>query len=295
MQRSQKSTFYALTGMVPVILIIVGACLAQVACNNSSGPGAPGEKTVGTAPEWKVGIALYSFNRHSFTAALDKVDSAGVKYVEGFSFYMLGKEFGDSTLGALSPEGIARMKKMLQDKGLSMESIYVDPRDAEGWKKCFNLAKALGARYLTCEPSKDQWDLADSLAGVYGIQVAIHEHSREQSAYWHPDSVLAAMKGHPNIGACADLGHWARSGLDPVQCLQKLKGHILGIHLKDIDSLNNPKAADVTVGTGVIDYPAVVKELKSQGFKGMIYLECEHKMENNLPDVIQSLKYFNGL
>jgi sugar phosphate isomerase/epimerase len=256
---------------------------------------ASGKKTDVAAPKWKMGIALYSFNKHPFTAALEKVDSAGVKYVEGFSFYMLGKEFGDSALGDLSPSGIGRMKKMLRDKGLSMESVYVDARDAAGWKKYFNLAKALGARYLTCEPSRDQWDLADSLAGVYGIPVAIHEHSREQSAYWHPDSVLAALKGHPNFGACADLGHWARSGLDPVECLQKLKGHILGIHLKDIDSLNDPNAADVIVGTGVINYPAVVRELKSQGYKGMIYMECEHKMDNNLPDVIQSLKYFNGL
>jgi sugar phosphate isomerase/epimerase len=247
------------------------------------------------APKWKMGIALYSFNKHPFTAALEKVDSAHVKYVEGFSFYMLGKDFGDSTLGDLSPAGIARMKKMLQDKGLSMESIYVDARGAAGWKKYFNLAEALGAHYLTCEPAKDQWDLADSLAGVYGIPIAIHEHSREHSAYWHPDSVLAAMKGHPNFGACADLGHWARSGLDPVECLKKLKGHIFGIHLKDIDSLNNPNAADVIVGTGVINYPAVVRELKNQGYKGMIYMECEHKMDNNLPDVIQSLKYFNSL
>ena len=139
MQRSLK-TYYTLAGLVPAILIMLGICLTQAACNNSSGPGASADSAATAqkttaAPEWKMGIALYSFNKHPFTAALDKVDSAGVKYVEGFSFYMLGKEFSDSTLGDLSPDGIARMKKLLQDKGLSMESIYVDPRDAEGWKK----------------------------------------------------------------------------------------------------------------------------------------------------------------
>lgn len=51
------------------------------------------------------------------------------------------------------------------------------------------------------------WDPIDSLAGVYGMNVAIHEHWKGTSAYWYPDSVLDAQKDHPNFGACADLGH----------------------------------------------------------------------------------------
>jgi sugar phosphate isomerase/epimerase len=276
----------------------IGVCLLAGACHNgpSDTAAAGSDSTALAVPGWTMGIALYSFNQHPFTAALDKVDSAHVTSVEGFSFYKLGKAFGDSTMKALSPQGIARMAKMMKDKGISMQSIYVEgSKDPEEWKKFFEMGKTLGVRYLVCEPAKDQWNMADSLAGIYGIPIAIHEHSKELSAYWHPDSVLAAMKGHPNFGACADLGHWARSGLDVVQCLQKLKGHILGIHLKDIDSLNNTKAADVIVGTGVIDFPAVIRELKRQDFKGMIYMECEHKMDNNLPDVIQSLQYFDKL
>ncbi|RFS20058.1 sugar phosphate isomerase/epimerase [Chitinophaga silvatica] len=289
-----KSIFLKLGGKLTALLILLCGFLAQIGCNGSSGTGSNADSTA-TPAKWKMGIALYSFNRHSFTAALDKVDSAGIKYVEGFSFYMLGKEFADSTLGSLSPTGIARMQQIMKDKGISMESLYAEGGNVEEWKRYFEIAKAVGAKFLTSEPARNQWDIADSLAGVYGIPVAIHEHGRGHSAYWHPDSVLAAMKGHPNFSACADLGHWARSGLDPVECLKKLKGHILGIHLKDIDSLNNINAADVTVGTGVINFPAVVRELRDQNYTGMIYVECEHNMENNLADVIQSLKYFNGL
>ncbi len=172
--------------------------------------------------------------------------------------------------------------------------MYVaDAKDAEEWKRYFEMAKTLDMEFLVCEPKKEHWNILDSLGEIYKIKTAIHEHAKGSSRYWHPDSVLAAIKGHKNIGACADLGHWVRSGLDPVKCLQQLKGHIIGIHLKDIAESNNLKGEDVIVGKGVINFPGVVNELKAQNFNGMVYVECEHKMDNNVPDVIESIQYFN--
>ena len=246
--------------------------------------------------EWKTGVALYSFNRFSFVDALAKADSAGAKYVEGFSFHKLGKEFNDSSMSALSDADIDKIKQMLEKKGIEMQSMYVGgAKDAEGWKYYFEMAKKLGMHYLVCEPEKEQWDMLDSLAGLYQIKIAIHEHAKGKSIYWHPDSVLAAIKGHSNFGACADLGHWVRSGLNPVDCLKKLEGHVIGVHIKDLDESNNINANYVTVGKGVIDFPAIITELKRQQFKGNAYVECEHNWENNLPDVAEAMKYFDSL
>ena len=94
------------------------------------------------------------------------------------------------------------------------------------------------------------------------------------------------------MGACADLGHWARNGLDVVKCLQTLEGRVIGVHLKDIKTFNDVKSEDVILGTGVIDYPAVFSELKKQGFNGMYSIEHEANIGNNLSDVIQNRKYF---
>ena len=246
------------------------------------------------AANWNMGIALYSFNLFPFSVALDKADSAGVKFVEGFSFHALKGEFKDSTMADISVYGIMKMKRILDAKGIKMRSIYVaGGKDAEDWKRYFEMAKTLGMEFLVCEPKKEHWDLLDSLGEIYKVKIAIHEHAKGSSMYWHPDSVLAAIKGHKNIGACADIGHWVRSGLDPVKCLNQLKGHIIGIHLKDIAELNNLKGEDVIIGKGVINFPAVVNELKAQNFKGMVYVECEHKMDNNVADVIESIQYFN--
>ena len=247
--------------------------------------------------EWKLGVALYTFHTFSFPDALSKADSAGVKYIEGFTFGKSGAELKDSMIMQLSPAGIDRLKQMIKEKGLKMESIYVvGGSTVDAWKKEFNIAKQLNVKYVTGEPPINMWNSIDSLAGVYGIKVAIHNHWRGMSAYWHPDSVLAALKNHPNFGACPDVGHWPKSGIDPVEGLKKLEGHILAIHFKDIAEYNNPKIRDVPAGTGLVNFPAVFQELKRQNFSGYIMIERDAEDKpSNLPSVIQTVKYYNDV
>lgn len=274
-------------------LALAVSAIGVTSCNNQSVKTGDGQTTEESAVGWKTGVALYSFHQLPYSVAMAKLDSGGIKYTEGFSFYQLGKEYNDSTLGALSPATVEKMNAGMKEKNIKMVSMYVaGGTNVEEWKQTFEVAKRFGVDYVTCEPAKAQWDMIDSLAGVYNIKVALHNHWKEISMYWHPDSVLLAVKDHPNFGACADLGHWVRSGLEPAECLKKLEGHILGIHLKDVDSVGNKDARDMNVGTGVIDFPKVIAELKRQQFKGMIYVECEHNFQNNLPDIKQSLDYF---
>ncbi|NRF40142.1 sugar phosphate isomerase/epimerase [Pedobacter foliorum] len=241
--------------------------------------------------KWKTGVALYSFNQHDLNKALTMAAQSGVKYVEGFSFYNLGPDFRNKAMGDLDEQGTALMQKMLKDKGLTMSSMYVgDANNEAEWKRYFEMGRKLGLKFLVCEPRQDLLDMVDSLAGVYKIKVAIHQHVKGSSPYWHPDTVLAATKGHPNIGACADLGHWVRSGLDPVKCLEILAGHVFAVHLKDVD----PSGTDVDLGTGSINFSGVIRELKKQKFDGFINVECEQNMSDNLEDVKEALAYFNS-
>ena len=244
--------------------------------------------------DWKLGVAMYTFHTMSFPEALAKVDSAGLKYIEGMTFHKSGAELNDTLISKLSPAGIAKLKKMVADKGLKIESIYIGGgKTVDSWKKEFDIAKNLGVKFVTAEPPVNMWDSIDSLAGVYGMKVAIHEHWKGVSQYWHPDSVLAAIKDHPNFGACADLGHWPKSGIDPVEGVKKLSGHIIGVHLKDIAAFDNPKLQDVTVGTGIVNFPGVFAELKKQGFRGHIYIEKDvTNKPSNLPSVLESVKYY---
>ena len=271
------------------------AILFLVQCNNES---KPAETTVSpeksVTDEWKIGVQLWTFHKFNFVTAISKADSAGIKFIEAFPGQKLGGDFKDSTFDiALSAAGRTKVKELLQSKGITLVAFgVVVPQTAEEWKKTFDFAKDMGIQYISAEPLKKHWNYADSLAGAYGTKVAFHDHPKE-SPYWHPDSILAAIKNHPNLGSCADVGHWARNGLDAVECLRKLEGHIFGLHFKDVKEFNKTEAEDVIVGTGILKFPEIFAELKRQGFTGMFSIERENNWNNNVPDVIQTIKFYN--
>jgi sugar phosphate isomerase/epimerase len=242
---------------------------------------------------WKIGVQMWTFRMFTFAEALDKVDSAGVKYIEAYWGQPLGAGMKDSFGIRMSDDSKSRLKQLLQSKGVSIVAMgVISPGTRDEWQKAFDLAKEFGLSYITAEPHKDQWNMVDSLAGSYGIKVAIHDHPKP-NAYWSPDSVLAAIAGHPNIGACADIGHWARNGLNPVDCLKKLEGHVYGVHFKDIVKFDDTRAADTVVGKGVIDFPPIFQELKRQDFNGMFSIEHESNWYHSLPDVIETVRFYN--
>jgi len=249
--------------------------------------------TFNVAANWKIGVQMWTFRVFTFAEALDKVDSAGVKYIEAFWGQPLGAGLKDSFGIRMSDASKAKVKQLLQSKGISIVAMgVISPATREEWTKAFELAKEFGLSYITAEPKKDQWDMVDSMAGNYGIKIAIHDHPKPDM-YWSPDSVLAAMKGHPNIGACADLGHWARNGVNPVEALKKLAGHVYGVHLKDITKFGQVNATDTIVGRGVIDFPPIFQELKDQHFSGMFSIEHESNWYHSLPDVIETVKFYH--
>jgi len=271
------------------------ASLIFTNCNNTTEPktdGASAKDSADVTKSWKLGVQMWTFHYFSFDTALAKVDSAGIKYIEAFPGQPLGAGMPGSFGIDMSADTRAKLKQLLQAKGISMIAFgVIAPETIDEWKKYFDLAKEFGLSYITAEPHKDQWNQVDSLAGVYGIKVAIHDHPKP-NVYWSPDSVLAATVGHPNIGSCADVGHWSRNGLNPVECLKKLEGHVFGVHLKDIKVFDKTDAEDTVVGKGINDFPAIFAELKRQGFSGMLSIEQESNWYNNVPDVINTRKYF---
>jgi sugar phosphate isomerase/epimerase len=280
-----------------------------IGCNNSGGSSsasdnaavktdsssAKADSAMGSTAGFKLGIQMWTFRMFSFSDALDKVDSSGIKNIEAFFGQKLGGGMDGSYGTEMSMPTRDKLKQLLQKKGIQVVAMgVIGPKNKAEWIKSFELAKYFGLSYITAEPIKSQWGMVDSLAGTYGIPVAIHDHPKP-NMYWSPDSVLAAIQGHPHIGSCADIGHWARNGLNPVECLRILQGHIIGVHLKDVVKFDNPLAADTLVSKGVINLPAVLAELKRQNFNGMLSIEHESNWYHNLPDVIFTKNYYDSL
>ena len=282
------------------VLILFVFITVFIACNDQGEAGTTSSDSavvvsVNPTEDWKFGIALWTFHDVNFPESLTRVDSAGLKYIEPNTFHATGPDLKDSMLGKLSVAGLEKIKTMIAQKGLTCESVYVvGDSTIQSWVKQFEIARFLGAKFVTTEPPLNMWDSIDSLAGTFGIKVAIHEHWKGVSRYWNPDTTLMALKNHPNFGVCADLGHFPKSGIDPLEAVKKFDGHIIAIHLKDISAFNNPALKDVRVGTGVVNFPAIFQELKRQNFKGPIYIERDSiEKPNNLVSVRQTLKYYD--
>jgi sugar phosphate isomerase/epimerase len=278
-----------------VVLFII---VFVTACNNSSTevtePSPIAEDSIGSGlPEWTLGIQTYSFHVYPFFTALKKTDSAGIKFIEAYPGQVLrsgSKTLFDITLNAADRKAV---KQAMDSMGIAFSAFgVVTPKTPKEWRQTFEFAKDMNIPMITASPLKNHWDTVNALAGEYNIKVAIHEE-KKGSPYWHPDSVLAAINNRPNLGVCADIGHWGRSGLDAVSNLKLFNGRIMGLHLKDIVELGTD-SRDTILGMGKSNIAGVLAELKRQNFKGVIAMEYEAQENDNLKEVIQNKKYFDS-
>jgi len=246
---------------------------------------------------WRLGVQTWTFNRFTFYEAVDKTASLGLDWIEAYPHGQpLSKDKPNIIFGHNMPAEIKKeVKQKLTDAGVRLVNYGVVPlpNDENECRKVFEFAKEMGIETLVSEPPAEAFDLLDKLCQEYQINIAIHNHPKP-SPYWDPNMVLEVCKGRSNrIGACADTGHWARSGIKPVEALKKLEGRIISLHLKDINEFGNLDAHDVIWGTGVCDVRAILEELHRQNFKGVFSIEYEHNWEKSLPEIRKSVEYFN--
>jgi sugar phosphate isomerase/epimerase len=242
---------------------------------------------------WKLGAQAYTFKNFTFAQTLAKIDTCSLKYVEAFTRQQIGDGIEGTMHFDMDLDTRREVKKMLRKSGIKMLSYgVVKANGIDEWRRVFDFCKDMGIQTITCEPLNEDLDILSSLCDEYEINAAIHNHPKP-STYWNPDSILEAVQGRSErLGACADIGHWVRSGLDPVDALKKLKGHVKHFHFKDLDEKNSKNAHDVIWGKGFSNIAGVMKEMKAQNFKGVISVEYEYNWDNNVPEIQQSVLYF---
>lgn len=269
--------------------------IAASACKTQTGGGTKSASHPEAKLGWQLGSQAYTFRLFSFAQAIKKIDSCNLRYVEAFP----GQEIGGGIAGKMGPDMDDAKRKavlaMLKANNVKVVAFGVtSAKDEKDWIKLFEFCKSMGIHTITSEPNEKDIPLLSKLADQYSINVAIHNHPNP-SHYWSPDVVLNAIKGQSKrIGACADIGHWVRSGLDPVACLKKLEGHVLHSHMKDLHE-KGKGGHDVHWGEGVSDIPGVVAELKRQQFKGAISAEYEYNWQSNSADVAASVVNFRNI
>jgi sugar phosphate isomerase/epimerase len=247
-----------------------------------------------------MGCQAYTFNRFTLFEAIEKTAQAGGTVIEFYPGQKLSKEEPNVSWDHhASPELIKKVQDKLAQHKVTAANygvVGIPKAEAEA-RKIFEFAKTMGLRAVTTE-SVDALDTIEKLVKEYDIMVGFHDHPKraDDPSYkmWDPNYILSLVKDRDQrIGSCADTGHWVRSNLKPVECLQILKGHIISSHLKDLNKMG-PGAHDVPYGTGVSDIPAILEELKAQGFSGNLSVEYEYHEDNSLPEVSQCVGFVRG-
>lgn len=252
--------------------------------------------------EFFAGCQAWSFNHFTVLEAIDKTAAAGGKTLEFFPGQKFSPENPAKFDASSTKEMRDAVKARLKEKGLTPVGFGVVGglgKDEAEARKVFEFVKDMGIGIIVAEPADNGFDTIEKLVKEYDVKVAIHNHPKRplqpSYRYWDPEYVLSVVKDRdPRIGSCADIGHWVRSGLKPVDCIRLLKGRIFDSHLKDLTEFGNPKAHDVPFGTGISGIAEVLNEYKAIGFEGPIDVEYEFHMEDNFADVKQCLEYIKN-
>jgi inosose dehydratase len=226
-----------------------------------------------------LGIQLYSLRGYKIDEALQHAKDLGLTRVEFYpGMYPVNSDSA----------AIAAMNTKLANLGLSISAHGVNrfTKDAAKNRKIFEFAKAAGIRTLSADPDPDSFSSLDELVKEFDIRVAIHNHGPTHR-YNKVIDVLDAIERHDTrIGACADLGHFIRSGERPTEVIRLLKGRLYGIHLKDFAEMQD-KTKGVILGKGHMDVPAVMAALVQVGFPadGALSIEYEENPNNPLDEI----------
>jgi sugar phosphate isomerase/epimerase len=247
---------------------------------------------------WHLAMQAWTFNKYTFADAIEKTASLGLDWIEAFPGQVVSKDHPDWKMDpSMTAEQRAFVKDMLAKAAVRLVNFGVTEltKDEKQCRKVFDFARDMGIQTIVAEPPEESLDMIQGLCKEYNIKVAIHNHPKQSNShYWNPELILKVSKNRaPWIGACADIGHWARSGVRPIDGIKMLKGHIISLHFKDLNEFGKVEAHDVPWGTGISDIKAVLKELHKQKFNGVFSIEYEYNWENSVPEIRKCVDLFN--
>ncbi|MHB1035371.1 MAG: sugar phosphate isomerase/epimerase family protein [Pirellulales bacterium] len=243
---------------------------------------------------WQLSVQLYTYRRYPLFEALEKIAELGIRHIEPLTALKVDAKRPALLANEDLPSDVRKeLKTRLADRGMFLSSIFANfTGKLDQAKRLFDFCKEMGTGTIVAEPPADALDLIEKLCDEYRINVAFHNHARGQSPYWKPEQVLAACQNRsPRMGGCCDAGQWARSGLDPVESLRKMKGRIISFHLKDIAKKNEPSSRNTVFGEGEGDFASVLKELKRLGYRGLTTIDFEHDTPALHKDMAQNVAF----
>ena len=208
--------------------LVLGAALAatssvaRAATPSDLGPGLRRTRKL------KLGVASYSLRKFSLADVIAMCGEMGATNLTLKDVHMARTD---------PPEALVAAWRKIDAAGLTVMGggVISMKNDAAQVRKDFEYAKSAGMPTIVASPEPDALALVERMIQEYGIPVAIHNHGPEDKFYPAPQDVLRVIKNRDRrLGICMDIGHAARTGIDPVQAVFDCRDRILDVHVKDL-------------------------------------------------------------
>ncbi len=146
-------------------------------------------------------------------------------------------------------------------------------------------------------PSDEQWRaitagaerIAERIRDETGLPAVFHHHAGTPVETLEETSRFLDMTDPELIGLCYDTGHFAYAGTDPLEALRRFRERVRHVHFKDfrpdvadrarLERLDYHEAVATglfcELGSGAIDFPAILDELLATGYGEWIVVEDE--------------------
>ena len=279
-----KKIFYLTAALC--IAALFGACAGSGTQSESAKPAIGKER--------KVAVQTFTMRKHTLEESLPILKSIGVNALGCSAGQKISKKYPVAINPKLTKEQREFVRKLLADNGFVIASYGVyNPKDDADIRALFELCRDIGAPTIITEASANQLPLMNELAKKYNIRVCIHNHAKDskRNNYYDPNVVWNMIKDYDMIYACADNGHWSRSGIRTIDGYRALHNKIDVIHFKDQKKFGNIKNENVPLGSGELGIKEVLAYLDSIGYDGYFVIENENIADNPLPDMKKSVDF----
>jgi sugar phosphate isomerase/epimerase len=257
-----------------------------------------------------IGCTTRPYRGLAFAEACKRIAQAG--YTDVAVFRNQGEVAVDSES---SPAQIAEARRAAEDCGLSPSLLIGRTRLGLGlaqavadYRRLLDNAAALGARWLLdCgvgDPAlyEDYLELMRQCAphaADVGVSITMKPHGGISLT---TQDLLKAHRsvGHPAFGICFDPGniiYYTKGERRPETDVEAVVPVTTVFIVKDCAVLDGVPDVNVTVGDGLVDFPAVLGAFTTGGFSGPLYVECvgSEAPERVDRDIAFTLGYVRGM
>jgi sugar phosphate isomerase/epimerase len=173
---------------------------------------------------------------------------------------------------AVPMDKVKTFRRTYEDAGVLIEIVKFDglyARADDEVDYCFELAKALGAKALSCEISVPDTKRIGQFADKHNLMVGYHGHTETGPAQWE-----TAFGYSKHNGANLDIGHFVAGGHgSPLTYLGANHDRITHVHIKD-RKFNN--GANVPLGTGDTPVKDVLRLIRDNKWPIQATIEFEY-------------------